>query len=628
MRAAALVVGLSLLAGPVMAQDDGPPTPFITVDQFGYLPDARKIAVIRDPETGFDAEWDFTPGAVYQVIDTASGAVVHEGKPAPWNSGAVDPSSGDRAWHFDFSPVTAPGKYLIRDKQAAYDSHSFEISSSVYRPVLVAATRVFYYQRAGLAKVARFAGDGWADGASHTQDARARLYSAKNDATTERDLSGGWYDAGDYNKYTSWTADYVVGLLAAYAENPAVWTDDFNIPESGNGVPDLLDEVKYGTDWLTRMQNPDGGVLSIVALSHASPPSAATGPSLYGPATTSASYGTAAAFARAAKVYGGDPRFASYAADLKQRAVKAWAWARANPKATFYNNDARDNSEGVGAGQQETDDHSRAMKALAAAIYLFDLTGEAVYRDYVDAHYRDAQLFAHAINLDFRYTEHAPLLDYAMAPGATPKVARDIRDAWVSGFEGGVGWASQGVDPYNAYVTAYTWGSSATKGNHGSLFGDLARYGLSDHPVQQSRDAAAGYLHYLHGVNPLGKVYLSNMGALGAENSVDRFYHSWFAPGTSWDSVKESKYGPAPGFVVGGANPSYGWDSRCPGVSPQCGKAPLSPPYGQPDQKAYADFNTSWPINSWEVTENSNAYQVAYLRLLVRFVGADYSAIR
>lgn len=54
-----------------------------------------------------------------------------------------------------------------------------------------------------------------------------------------------------------------VGLLHAYSENPAAWGDDFGIPESNNGVADILDEIKWGLDWLTRMQNADGSVLSI-----------------------------------------------------------------------------------------------------------------------------------------------------------------------------------------------------------------------------------------------------------------------------------------------------------------------------------------------------------------------------
>ena len=139
------------------------------------------------------------------------------------------------------------------------------------------------------------------------------------------------------------------------------------------------------------------------------------------------------------------------------------------------------------------------------------------------------------------------------------------------------------------------------------------RMGLGTRSVAEHENAALGYLHYLHGVNPLGLVYLSNMGDAGAENSVEEFYHSWFADGSAeWDSVSGSTYGPAPGFLVGGPNPSYNWASCCPGScgsaanNALCGTTPLSPPAGQPKQKSYLQFNDTWPLNSWEVTENSN----------------------
>jgi hypothetical protein len=115
--------------------------------------------------------------------------------------------------------------------------------------------RTFFYQRAGQNKTAAHAGAGWVDGPSFMgalQDPQCRLFSDKNNAATERDLRGGWYDAGDLNKYTSWTAGYVETLLRAYAENPAIWTDDTGIPESGNGIPDVLDEAKWGLDFLVR----------------------------------------------------------------------------------------------------------------------------------------------------------------------------------------------------------------------------------------------------------------------------------------------------------------------------------------------------------------------------------------
>lgn len=621
---AALCFCSSLSAGAQgSAKDAASPTPFIVVDQFGYLPEARKVAVIRDPAIGFDSQWHFAPGTLYQVVNVATHAVVFEAAPVSWNAGAVDASSGDHAWRFDYSSLVAPGRYLIRDKQAGYESAAFSIAPNLYKPILVQAVRMLYYQRAGFAKQARYAGAGWTDKASHLgpgQDSQARLYSAKDDKATVRDLHGGWFDAGDFNRYTRWSGDYVVGLLHSYHESPSAFTDDFNIPESGNGIPDLLDEVKWEMDWLKRMQNDDGSLLSVIGSASGSPASAATGPSYYGPATTSATYAGAASFAYAAKTYAQFPSLKTFADDLRQRAVKAWAWAQAHPHVLFYNNDPRDHSEGLAAGQQEVDDYGREMEALAAAVYLFDLTAEPVYRDFVDAHYKENQIFTDQRTVDFDYTQTAPLLYYASLAGATPTVSAAIKTAFAEGFEDD-GWKAAESDPYRAHISAYTWGSSATKSNHGDIFGDEALYGLGAHSQADDLNAAADYLHYLHGVNPLGKVYLSNMKSFGATNSVDRFYHTWFAHGSAlWESVSGSKYGPPPGYLVGGANPHYNWDKRCPTINTGCGQAPPSPPVGEPAQKAYADFSDGWPLDSWEVTEPSVSYQTAYIRLLARFV--------
>ena len=92
-------------------------------------------------------------------------------------------------------------------------------------------------------------------------------------------------------------------LLRAYDENPDAFDDNSGIAELGNGVPDILDEVKWALDWLVRMQNSDGSLLCVQGLAEASPPSSATGPSYYGPATTAASLMGAAAFAYGAKIY-------------------------------------------------------------------------------------------------------------------------------------------------------------------------------------------------------------------------------------------------------------------------------------------------------------------------------------
>lgn len=600
---------------------------FIVVDQFGYLPDAKKIAVIRDPQTGYDAALSFTPGATYQLINLDTNTVVLSGSAVSWKSGSTFAAAGDKAWWFDFSNVTTPGRYAVVDVEKNVRSPGFSIATDVYKPVLKHAMRTFFYQRAGFAKQAPYAEAGWIDAASHVgvgQDKNARLHSDKSNAATEKDLSGGWYDAGDYNKYTNWHAYYLVALLHAYAENPTVWTDDYNIPESGNGVPDIIDEIKWGFDWLKKMQNQDGSVLSILGLAHASPPSAATGPSYYGPASTSATLTSAGAFALGSKILASldNPELNTYAADLKVRAENAWTWAVANPDVVFRNNEG--DSAGLGAGQQEVDDAGRATKKTTAAIYLFAATGSATYRNHVDANATNATSWVAPWN----EPELSAWLYYASLPDATTNIAAAIKSQYQSALNSANdNWKAvrNGDDPYRVHLSAseYTWGSNRTVSRKGLTFHHLIDYQFSGVDAAEVRNAALSSLHYIHGTNPQAMVYLSNMYSLGVHSSVNEFYHSWFSDGSAlWDRVGTSTYGPAPGFLVGGPNPSYNWDGNCTSNSPNpgCGVAAPTPPKGQPSMKAYLDFNTSWPLNSWEVTENHNDYQVAYIRLLSKFV--------
>ncbi len=610
-------------------------SPFIVVDQFGYLPDAQKIAVIRDPQTGYDASLSFSPSANLSLVNVTSGETLLTAAPVIWNAGATDTSSGDKAWWFDFSSVTTAGTYYVIDTARNVRSPSFKIAADVYKPVLKHALRTFFYQRAGFAKQLPYAEAGWADGASHLgagQDSEARLYSDKTNAATAKNLSGGWYDAGDYNKYTSWQADYVVTLLHAYLENPAAWTDDFNIPESGNGIPDILDEIMWGMDWLKKMQDGTGNnsVLSIVGLSHASPPSAATGASYYGSASTNATISAAAAFALGSKVYGSlnNTDLNIYAADLKTRAENAWTWAVANPSVIFRNNDTATGSLNLGAGQQETDDAGRATKKRMAAIYLFAATGSTTYRDFIDTNYTNAPLKAWNNFADpFRENENTSLLYYTGLANATTSVVTDLKSSFKTAMGSTDNWQAvrTNKDPYHAHLPNdhYTWGSNSVKSLKGTMFMNLVVFGISDTDAMEAKNAGLRYVNYIHGVNPQGMVYLSNMYSLGEFSSVNEFYHTWFGDGSlKWDRVGTSTYGPAPGFLVGGPNPSYDWDSNCTSGSPNagCGSAAPSPPKGQPAQKSYKDFNTSWPINSWSVTENSCGYQSNYLRLLSKFV--------
>ena len=118
---------------------------------------SAKVAVIRDPVTGFDATESFEPGSVYALVDAMTGERVHMGSPEAWNNGAEDASSGDRVSWFDFSSVTAPSAYYVLDTENGVRSPVFFVAADVYREVLKHAVRTFFYQRAGQEKAAEFA---------------------------------------------------------------------------------------------------------------------------------------------------------------------------------------------------------------------------------------------------------------------------------------------------------------------------------------------------------------------------------------------------------------------------------------------------------------------------------------
>lgn len=611
-------------------------SPFIVVDQFGYLPNMAKIAMLRNPQTGYDAELVYVPGNSIALVNALNNEQVFSAAPTPWKNGNTDASSGDKVWHFDFSSCTEIGSYYVIDVENNTRSFEFMISPTVYNEVLKHAVRTFFYQRAGHEKAAQYAGSEWADGASHVgklQDKNCRLFSSKGDASTERDVSGGWYDAGDYNKYTNWTADYVVEMMLAYLETPDAWADNYNIPESGNGIPDLIDEAKWGSDYLLKLQLDDGSMISIVGLSHASPPSSAKGQSLYGSPNTSGTLTSAAAFAISSKVFR-SLGMETYADTLQEAAINAWNWADENPNVIFKNNDSTYGSSGLGAGQQETDDYGRMTKKLRAAAYLFEITGHQKYKSYFESNYLNVNMFQWNFSFPFQGSNQDMVLYYSSLPDVTKSVASNIKQVYkntmINGDENFK--AIDNIkDPYLAHIKDYTWGSNSIKCIQANMFYNMITHQIDESKLSNALAASAEYIHYIHGRNPFNMTYLSNMYLYGAENCVNEFYHSWFCDGSpKWDRVGKSLYGPAPGFVPGGPNPSYNWDGCCPdgcgsaSNSKKCFSESIEPPTKQPDQKSYKDFNANWPLNSWSVTENSCGYQLAYIRLLSKFANIAY----
>ena len=596
----------------------------IKIDQFGYLPNSKKIAVIVDPQVGYNAAESFSPGTgvnQYQVRRWLDDVVVFSGTLTLWNGGATHAQSGDRGWWFDFSSVTTTGSYYIYDVANAVGSYRFEIGANVYSNVLKQAARMYFYQRVNQAKQPPFTDAKWADASSFegaNQDRAARSRYEKTNPATARDVRGGWYDAGDYNKYVTFAQGPMCNLLETYRMHPSFFTDDYNIPESGNGIPDILDEVKWEMDFFKRMQDATGtnGLLLKVGADNfnsGSPPSTDNNPRYYVPECTSSTLTGCAVFALGSTVYKslGNPVMTTYGNDLLTRAINAWNRAKlTTTNFNIFQTTCDDQNIVAGDADQTVEDQRDAV--VTAAAYLFEATGQSEYKNCFDTMYTKARPYSFFWWGPYYPAVQRALLRYTTMPGASVAVSNNIRNT-KAGQNGVLSITdyNNNVDLYRSSMpdAQYHWNSHEVKANAGINNLDFVTFNVNAAQSNSYKEVAESYLHWFHGINPMGKVMLTNMYAYGGDSCVNEFYHSWFGNGTIWDNVFTSPNGPAPGYLIGGPNKDF----SIPGISP---------PGGQPPQKSYREWNTGWNgtanENSWEITEAGIYTQAAYISLLVR----------
>lgn len=602
---------------------------YIVIDQFGYRPAMTKVAVLANPVNGWNGRDVYQPGDQLEVRKWSDASVAWKGPVSAWNAGGLDEPSGDRGSWFDFSSFRTPGLYYVFDPKNFVRSHPFEIDDNVYRKALIAATKMYYFNRANFEKKPPYSCVDkrcWslrADYLGPGQDSEARSITNRDSAKTERDLRGGWWDAGDTNKYVTFATEAVHGLLTAYREHPAAFTDDFQIPESGNGLPDVLDEIKVELDWLKRMQADDlgGGVLIKVGQAEltAVVPDESRVKRYYYPAPCSSSaIAVASMFAHASLVLGKIESEREYADQLKKRAIAAYADFVKKPKSD------KCDDQSIKAGDADWTLDRQAQMQVVAAVFLFALTGEKEYATAIEADFKRTRPFKENRWSVYEPSQGDALLYYAALPNADAKV----KDAILDRKRGQAAKLDiykfkPESDLYRAYMRSdsYHWGSNRERATVGSTNYDLVEYDLVPKAEQGSFiERAAGMLHSFHGVNPMQIVYLTNMYAFGAEECVDEMFHSWFRDNHPiWDNARTSKLGPAPGYVVGGPNAQYcKWQNG----NQACKQSPIRQ---QPPEKAFINSNKGWEPQSpfdktWELTEPGIYYQAAYVRLVSKFV--------
>ncbi|WP_420148689.1 cellulase N-terminal Ig-like domain-containing protein, partial [Spirosoma sp.] len=221
----------------------------IRLNQIGFYPNAPKIAIVVGDVTG-----------PFELTTADQKTVVFKGTLGPARQNSI---SGKTTHTADFSAFTSAGTYTVRIPGVGY-SYPFEIKPSVHQAAAEASLKGFYYQRVSTDLPATYAGK-WNRPAGHP-DTRVLIHpSAASDsrpAGTVISSPRGWYDAGDYNKYIVNSGITMGTLLSLYEDFPTYCKSlKTNIPESGNTIPDLLDEALWNLRWMLTMQDPaDGGV--------------------------------------------------------------------------------------------------------------------------------------------------------------------------------------------------------------------------------------------------------------------------------------------------------------------------------------------------------------------------------
>lgn len=353
----------------------------IQVNQLGYAPEANKYAYIGN--------WLGTAGPLpiddknFLVIDALSGATVYRGALTP--RAMADPWSGNDVYQADFSSLRRPGRYYV-SLPGLGSSDRFTIASNVYDIAYRTTARYFYHHRNHTPVTAPWAAAGYerdagvagkADGIFHPRVADSPLGSGEQGY---REITRGWFDAGDYGQYIVNAAPIWYVLGAAIDIMPDNFRDgDLDIPESGNGLPDMLDELEWGMDWALSMQDQaDGGVWFRIASERwdSTLPAAISVPRYIGEKTTHAT----ASFAALAAIHSRllMPYRPARAKQTLAAAEKAWDFLE-NHQQWPAEGEQYSNPEGTHAGTYA--DKSALDNSMWAAAELYRATGEARYHN-------------------------------------------------------------------------------------------------------------------------------------------------------------------------------------------------------------------------------------------------------
>ena len=522
-----LLAGLTLRAAdpaPLPAPDydwqakTPPPLPApaaIRVNSIGFPADGRKVATVIGKARPF------------RIVDLATSQVVLSGLSGDGLVTAEADTGGETVSLIDFSALKISGRFAIVIDGLG-QSAPFAIGPRVWNEPFRVAVRGLYLWRCGVAVDAEVNGAHYHHDACHLEDGYADKLGGP--AGTVIPSTGGWHDAGDYNKYVV-NAGVTVGLICKAWEQfrPALEHVKLDIPGSGRGWPDLLAELRFEFDWLFTMQAADGRVyhkLSAEYFNFWGPPDQDKARRFISPWGSTATADFAAMMALGARHF---REFdAAYADRCLAAGTRAWAFLAAHPE------DHPADQAAFHTGAYQVPD---ASHRLWAAAELWETTGQDAYR-------QEFETRAQKVTFDPSGPNWGEGQDLALGTyllsrraGRDPGLVARLRTELIATANGIVDTARHNAHarPYGDAAGTFYWGCNSAVANQTYLL--QAANLVAPDPAY--RNTAADALGYLFGRNYHGRSYVSGLGFQPPEHTHDR-------RGTPQ----------LPGYLVGGPHPS------------------------------------------------------------------------
>ena len=561
-----------------------PPPPAVRTNQIGYLPNGSKLATIAEPSSAPIA-WTLTD---------AQGNVKMSGETLVFGQ---DQFSGEHVHVVDFTAVTDSGDGFVLSVGDAV-SFPFRIAKDIYSTMKVDALRYFYHNRSGIAIEMPYAGDAkWARPAGHL-NSDAKMGCAKDfgcDYTL--DVTGGWYDAGDHGKYvvnggiSLWTlldlfetTKYLGGKISELGDGK------LNIPESRNGVPDILDEARWEMQWMMKMQVPDGkpnaGMahhkvhdLNWTALGIAPHEAETKMQRALRPVSTAATLNLAATGGMCARIW--KKIDAQFSQKCLIAAEKAWRAAKANPSKFAVVEDTN--------GGGPYNDNKLADDFYWAASELFIATGKDEYKKEIlsSPSHNTFPMGAGGATASMTWdvTDALGKISLAVVPNqlGAPAV-KQLRDQIVKAaneYLKMIDKTGYRIPFYGAPDGTFPWGSNSF------ILNNMVITALAYDFTKQRKyfEGVSAGMGYLMGRNPLAQSYVTGHGQRPLKHPHHRF----------WANQVDSRYPEAPsGAISGGPNSGlqdpYAQAAGLPGCAPS---------------KCFVDNIEAWSTN--EITINWNA---------------------